>query len=221
MTKTMLDASAWNTSSSTSKSLSNRSSCGTSPTTPTRRLIRCRHSERVSWSNMASRQPNGTSFAPTPRTANSPAAASRHRLRETLWQQRPGTNRRRASVPTHDHWRDERRHLFHTASIGTDWLGGLGQRGTVPGEFIRSIAQFGQWPLGAWHNMVGPLLGNKPLIDKAGYMAALLLAATTSGMLGLQSKQILAGKSPLPMNDERTWLAPPRNPTSLRIGATW
>lgn len=85
-------------------------------------------------------------------------------------------------------------------------LGGL-QRGTVKGEFARSVMQFKSFPLAMvsrhWRRMLdAPKVtdGSAPALANRGvYLGALLLSTTALGAITFQAKQIVAGKDPVDM----------------------
>lgn len=72
-----------------------------------------------------------------------------------------------------------------------------GQRGTFTGELMRSVFQFGQWPMNSWwHQFGGPIKSDMPFVTKAKYMAGATLAATIASILSIQTGQIIQGKEP-------------------------
>ena len=81
------------------------------------------------------------------------------------------------------------------------------ERGTIKGELARSVFQFGQWPLLAWRSMMGPLMGDASIMTKAKYGASVVVGGLISGYLGMVANDLLAGRTPAPLDDPRTWLA--------------
>lgn len=87
--------------------------------------------------------------------------------------------------------------------------GGL-QAGTVNGEFYRAIWQFKSFPaamiLRHWRRIVDmPQVEGAPF-NRLAYVAAMGVSLTVLGAVAFQTKQMLAGKDPVPMDSGRFWL---------------
>jgi hypothetical protein len=78
-------------------------------------------------------------------------------------------------------------------------------RGSVPGEFGRSVLLFRGFPLQFfWMHGRRALQSGGPNAMK--YAASLFITSTVLGALALQAKQIIAGKDPLDSTDSTFWL---------------
>lgn len=90
--------------------------------------------------------------------------------------------------------------------------GGGQQAGTVPGEIVRTTMQFKSFPIAMitrhWRRMMeGDLIdGQSAAANRMLYGVALLLTSTALGAVAFQSKQMLAGKDPISMDQPRFWL---------------
>lgn len=81
------------------------------------------------------------------------------------------------------------------------------QKGTVEGEFLRSLALFKSFPLA----MISRHLRRAAEMDSGmgavGYAASLMLGVTMFGALSLQSKDMKDGKDPRDMTSAKFWAA--------------
>lgn len=81
------------------------------------------------------------------------------------------------------------------------------QKGTVEGEFLRSLALFKSFPLA----MISRHLRRAAEMDTAagtiGYAASLMVGVTMFGALSLQSKDMKDGKDPRDMTTPKFWAA--------------
>lgn len=95
-------------------------------------------------------------------------------------------------------------------SITRAMMLGKTQAGTWEGEFLRSIAQYKGFPMGAM--MMHAFRGLESFADKEGqwfrgqYVANLIVTTTVLGAATLQLKNIAAGKDPQPMDNKKFWL---------------
>lgn len=83
------------------------------------------------------------------------------------------------------------------------------QPGTVPGEILRSFAQFKSFGAvfamlhgGRTHQL---LMGKETRLAGAAYAGSLLLSSVLFGALATQLKQVAAGKDPRPMTSPEFW----------------
>ena len=91
--------------------------------------------------------------------------------------------------------------------------GGGQQAGTVMGELVRTTMQFKSFPIAMitrhWRRMMEGDLGpdgSSAAANRMLYGGALLLTSTALGAIAFQSKQMLAGKDPISMDQPRFWL---------------
>lgn len=99
-------------------------------------------------------------------------------------------------------------------SVTRAMLLGATRPGTYEGEFMRSIAQYKGFPLTAFLNhyfrSIEGLRDGEGQWFRGSYIAGLMVSTTVLGGLGLQLKQIAAGKDPEPMfshgNGAKFWL---------------
>jgi hypothetical protein len=80
------------------------------------------------------------------------------------------------------------------------------EAGTVEGEIARTGTQFLGFPLTFFVQHMDRALHGKAM-NPALYATALFTGTTLLGALAMQIKQMLAGKDPLPMDNEKAWLA--------------
>ncbi|WP_418122245.1 hypothetical protein [Variovorax sp. 160MFSha2.1] len=86
--------------------------------------------------------------------------------------------------------------------------GGGSQRGTMRGEFWRSVMQFKSFPFAMvsrhWRRMLeAPQVtdGSAPVLaNRVMYAGALMVTTTALGAIALQAKQLVAGKDPIDMH---------------------
>lgn len=87
-------------------------------------------------------------------------------------------------------------------------LEGNTRAGTLLGEFLRGALQFKSFALSFTWNQIEAIAresGSYGLARGARYAGSLMLGLTMGGFLGLQLKQLINGKDPLPATDVRTW----------------
>jgi len=80
---------------------------------------------------------------------------------------------------------------------------GADQRGTWKGEFLLSTAMFKSFPLTIINTHIMRGLNQSTTQGKAAYLTALVLGTGAVASLGLQAKELAAGREPRPMNDWR------------------
>jgi type 1 glutamine amidotransferase len=73
--------------------------------------------------------------------------------------------------------------------------------GTVPGEFMRSVLQFKQFPLTLMFTHLTRMLGRKSNGRKLSYFADLIVSTTIMGALAYELKQITKGKEPTDLSE--------------------
>lgn len=82
------------------------------------------------------------------------------------------------------------------------------QRGTVEGEFLRSLMLFKGFPFAVisrhWNRAFS---GDMTAASRTAYIGAMIVGTTTFGALALQLKDMLAGKDPRPMDNPKFWTA--------------
>lgn len=90
--------------------------------------------------------------------------------------------------------------------------GGGRQKGTVGGEFARSVAQFKSFPIAMisrhWRRMLDTpqgLEGAPMAANRLAYGAALLVSLTALGAIAFQTKQMVSGKDPVDMTTPKFW----------------
>ena len=91
-----------------------------------------------------------------------------------------------------------------TRTIST--AGGAG-RGTIGGEFARSIFQFKSFPVSVLLLHMYRGLSQPEAMSTMGYLAGLVTGTTVMGMLAMQLKDISRGKDPRDMTKNETWRA--------------
>lgn len=82
---------------------------------------------------------------------------------------------------------------------------GAARPGTLQGEGWRSIMQFKAFPVSIVYTHLLRGIYGKGAINRATYAAHLAIGTTVLGALAMQTKQVLAGKDPVPMEDPRFW----------------
>lgn len=81
------------------------------------------------------------------------------------------------------------------------------QKGTVEGEFLRSLALFKSFPLAMISRHIRRAAEMDSGMGTAGYAASLMLGVTMFGALSLQSKDMKDGKDPRDMTNPKFWAA--------------
>lgn len=89
---------------------------------------------------------------------------------------------------------------------------GGSQRGTVGGEFARSVAQFKSFPAAMisrhWRRVIDTpqdLEGAPAVANRLMYAGALMVSLTALGAVAFQTKQIVSGKDPVDMTTPKFW----------------
>ena len=77
--------------------------------------------------------------------------------------------------------------------------------GTIPGEVVRSLAMFKSFPTTMAFMAMRGMLTRGTTMGRVGFVASLAAAMTLSGVLGVQSRQIAAGRDPLDMTTPEFW----------------
>lgn len=85
------------------------------------------------------------------------------------------------------------------------YSGLAGQRGTVLGEIARSWLQFKSFPWAQFQRGMDLVANQDTATSKAVMSAYLLTSLTLAGAMIMQTRDILAGKDPRKMLDERDW----------------
>jgi hypothetical protein len=90
--------------------------------------------------------------------------------------------------------------------------GGGMQRGTVPGELARSVAQFKSFPIAMvsrhWRRMLDTpqgLEGAPVVANRLMYAGAMMVSLSAIGAVAFQTKQIVSGKDPVDMTTPKFW----------------
>lgn len=73
--------------------------------------------------------------------------------------------------------------------------------GTIPGEFMRGVLQFKQFPLTLMFTHLTRMLGRKSNGRKLSYFADLIVSTTIMGALAYELKQITKGKEPTDLSE--------------------
>lgn len=81
------------------------------------------------------------------------------------------------------------------------------QKGTIEGEFLRSLALFKSFPLAMISRHLRRAAEMPDAVGAAGYAASLMLGVTMFGALSLQSKDLKDGKDPRDMTRAKFWAA--------------
>lgn len=86
-------------------------------------------------------------------------------------------------------------------------------RGTLMGEFSRSVMQFKSFPIAMitrnWSRMMDTpqgLAGAPMMANRVMYGGAMMVALTGLGAIAYQTKQIVSGKDPIDMENPKFWL---------------
>jgi len=82
---------------------------------------------------------------------------------------------------------------------------GRKQRGTVWGEIGRSVLQFKAFPYTMLLRGIDAVANSEGMTSKAGMTAFLITSTTLAGAMLMQTREMLSGKDPLAMTDERAW----------------
>jgi hypothetical protein len=77
--------------------------------------------------------------------------------------------------------------------------------GTVMGEFVRSAMQFKAFPVSILFTHLTRAVHGRGALSRAQYAAHVMIATTLFGALAAQTKSLLAGRDPRPMDDPRFW----------------
>lgn len=87
---------------------------------------------------------------------------------------------------------------------------GLAKPGTIGGELIRSALQFKAFPITMLTTQISRAVAEnyqgRPK-NAASYMASLMIGSTLLGALAIQLKDVLKGKDPRDMTDQKFWMA--------------
>lgn len=90
--------------------------------------------------------------------------------------------------------------------------GGGMQRGTLPGELARSVAQFKSFPIAMvsrhWRRMLDTpqgLEGSPIVANRLMYAGAMMVSLSAIGAIAFQTKQIVSGKDPVDMTTPKFW----------------
>ncbi len=91
-----------------------------------------------------------------------------------------------------------------TIESATIFRGGT-RSGTFRGELVNSAAMFKSFPVtfGQMHHRLSLLQASRA--GRLTYLAALVVAMTTAGLISTQLRQIADGKDPLPMDDKNLY----------------
>jgi hypothetical protein len=85
------------------------------------------------------------------------------------------------------------------------YSGLAGERGTVMGEIARSVLQFKSFPWAFFQRGMDAVANGETAASKAGMTAYLITSTTLAGMMLMQTRDLLAGKDPRAMFDEKDW----------------
>lgn len=85
------------------------------------------------------------------------------------------------------------------------YSGLAGERGTVMGEVARSVLQFKSFPWAFLQRGIDAVANQDTAASKAGMTAYLITSTTLAGAMLMQTREMLAGKDPKPMLDEKDW----------------
>jgi hypothetical protein len=80
-------------------------------------------------------------------------------------------------------------------------------RGTIKGELWRSVLQFKSFPIAQFERMWQLAMSRPTFGGKVGVLSAIMAMQALTGAMLLQTKEMLAGKDPRPMNDWKFGLA--------------
>ena len=85
------------------------------------------------------------------------------------------------------------------------YSGLAGERGTVMGEIARSVLQFKSFPWAFFQRGMDAVANGETTASKAGMTAYLITSTTLAGMMLMQTREMLNGKDPRAMFDEKDW----------------
>jgi hypothetical protein len=85
------------------------------------------------------------------------------------------------------------------------YAGLAGERGTVMGEIARSALQFKAFPWAYFQRGMDAIANGETAASKAGMTAYLIASSTMAGMMLMQTREMLAGKDPRAMFEEKDW----------------
>jgi hypothetical protein len=88
-----------------------------------------------------------------------------------------------------------------TAKLKGSLVGGAARSGTFPGELLKSILQFKQFPLTIMFTHLTRMMSRKGLGKKLSYGGNLLISSTIMGALAFELKQLTKGKEPTNIKD--------------------
>jgi hypothetical protein len=79
------------------------------------------------------------------------------------------------------------------------------ERGTVPGEIYRSVLQFKSFPWAYFQRSMDAIANQDTAASKASMGAYLITSTTLAGAMLMQTREMLSGKDPRAMFDEKDW----------------
>lgn len=85
------------------------------------------------------------------------------------------------------------------------YSGLAGQRGTVMGEIARSVLQFKSFPWAMFQRSLDLVANGETPASKAALSAWVIVSTTLAGAMLMQTREMLAGKDPRKMVDDRDW----------------
>ena len=87
----------------------------------------------------------------------------------------------------------------------TFYAGVASERGTVPGEIWRTVLQFKSFPWAYFQRSMDAVANGETATSKAAMVAYLLTSTTLAGAMLMQTREVLNGKDPRAMFDEKDW----------------
>jgi hypothetical protein len=87
----------------------------------------------------------------------------------------------------------------------TFYAGIASERGTVPGEIARAVLQFKSFPWAFFQRGMDAVANGDTAASKAGMTAYLIASTTLAGAMLMQTREMLAGKDPKSMFDDKDW----------------
>jgi hypothetical protein len=87
----------------------------------------------------------------------------------------------------------------------TFYSGLAGERGTILGEIARSVLQFKSFPWAFFQRGMDAVANQDTAASKAGMTAYLIVSTTLAGAMLMQTRDVLSGKDPRAMFDEKDW----------------
>ena len=85
------------------------------------------------------------------------------------------------------------------------YSGLAGERGTILGEIARSALQFKSFPWAYFQRGMDAVANGETAASKAGMTAYLIASSTLAGAMLMQTREMLNGKDPRAMFDEKDW----------------